>query len=299
MWLKIKQESSGWPAWVKSNEYKMKYVKLYFEKEGIELDASKIEKNDALRFIAKIMLNSFWGKLAQRPNLPQTQVVKDYDTMMGLFTDPQKYVSEAINVDDDTMLITWEYKDDAMAKQSNTNIAVAAFVTAYARLELYKLMERIEEQSPRSLLYHDTDSVLHLQKYCEPEIECGDFLGELTDELKDYGPGAQCKKFVSFGPKTYAYEITKADGSTEATFKVKGLKLNTVAMDIISMRSMMETALAYTKGETRTLQIPQIEIRSDNHHNVYTRYFDKMFRPTADKRVISADCTLPFGYQEL
>jgi len=65
-WLKVKQESSDWPLWCKTETDKNKYIKDYSTHENIILDKNKIDKNDALRFIAKIMLNSFWGKMAQR-----------------------------------------------------------------------------------------------------------------------------------------------------------------------------------------------------------------------------------------
>ena len=51
-WLKIKQEASGWPGWVKSDEDKQKYIDDYRERMGIELEADKIEFNDRRRKIA-------------------------------------------------------------------------------------------------------------------------------------------------------------------------------------------------------------------------------------------------------
>lgn len=58
--LKIKQEASGWPAWCDTQEKKDKYISDYKEREGVELDPAKIEKNPALRSLAKLCLNSFW-----------------------------------------------------------------------------------------------------------------------------------------------------------------------------------------------------------------------------------------------
>lgn len=55
--LKIKQESSGYPAWCQSNEEKNRYIDDYFENEGILLDRHKIVKNPGLRAMAKLMLN--------------------------------------------------------------------------------------------------------------------------------------------------------------------------------------------------------------------------------------------------
>ena len=61
--LKIKQEASGWPSDVGEDPDKRRmYVETYKQTEGIQLDVEKIEKNPGMRSLAKMMLNSFWGK---------------------------------------------------------------------------------------------------------------------------------------------------------------------------------------------------------------------------------------------
>ncbi len=65
-YLRIKQEASDYPAWVKSSPdvecAKDVYIEAYKENEGILLDKTKICKNPALDSLAKLLLNSFWGK---------------------------------------------------------------------------------------------------------------------------------------------------------------------------------------------------------------------------------------------
>ena len=61
--LKIKQEASGYPSNCVTDEQKQRYVDDYYEHEGIRLDPDKIEYNPGLRYLAKLMLNSLWGKL--------------------------------------------------------------------------------------------------------------------------------------------------------------------------------------------------------------------------------------------
>ena len=63
--LKLKQQADGWPSWAKTEEEKARYLNDYFEREGIALDPNSIEKNSGLRSLAKLMLNSFWGKVSQ------------------------------------------------------------------------------------------------------------------------------------------------------------------------------------------------------------------------------------------
>ncbi|XP_054706741.1 uncharacterized protein LOC129216552 [Uloborus diversus] len=62
LFLKIKQESSGWPAECVTDLDKAEYISQYRQREGISLDAASIEKNPGRRQVAKLALNSFWGR---------------------------------------------------------------------------------------------------------------------------------------------------------------------------------------------------------------------------------------------
>ena len=66
MFLKIKQEASGYPKDCVTEEQKQAYIDEYYEHEGIRLDPEKIEYNPGLRSLAKLMLNSFWGMLYKK-----------------------------------------------------------------------------------------------------------------------------------------------------------------------------------------------------------------------------------------
>lgn len=55
--LKIKQESSGWPGWCKTEADKELYVNNYKDREGVRLDPDSIAKNPGRRSLAKLLLN--------------------------------------------------------------------------------------------------------------------------------------------------------------------------------------------------------------------------------------------------
>jgi len=75
MFLKLKQESSGFPSWVQSEDDKDRYIEDYRRSEGIALDKASISKNSGQRTLAKLKLKSMWGKLAQNQNKTQTTIV--------------------------------------------------------------------------------------------------------------------------------------------------------------------------------------------------------------------------------
>ena len=298
MWLKIKQEASGWPTWCNNEENKQKYIKEYQDNEGIQLEYEKIEKNEALRFIAKIMLNSFWGKLAQRPNQSRTKIINSYDEYYELIVDQRKEITGELMVNEDTLIVTWEWLEAEFDTVKNYNIAVGSYVTAYARIKLYEIMEEIENIRPFSLLYHDTDSVMFVRKINDPKIKCGDYLGELTDEIeKNYGSGARGIKFVSLGPKNYGYIVDLGDNKFINEIKCKGISLTCNAKDIITFEKMVELAVKYSQdGITDELLVPQRQFTLNAHCQIFTRHFEKIYKAVSEKRVINGNLTLPFGY---
>jgi hypothetical protein len=75
MFLKLKQESSGYPSRVQSEEDKDRYIEDYRRAEGIALDKTSLSKNSGQRTLAKLKLNSMWGKWAQNQNKTQTTLV--------------------------------------------------------------------------------------------------------------------------------------------------------------------------------------------------------------------------------
>ena len=299
MWVKIKQQASGWPTSCKSEADKQNYLMSYKEKYDIDFDTDKIEINPALRFIAKILLNSFWGKLAQRPNLPRTEFINSYDHYLALERDADKEILSDLMVNEDLMLLNWHFVEDYKSKPKNYLASIAAFVTAYARLELYDKMDLIEANSPGSLLYHDTDSIIYVQQEGEKSVvECGEFLGELTDEIiKEYGEGSRCVKFCALGPKNYGYEVLKPNGEISSTFKVKGISLNEKTLNMVNFEKMFEMASGYNEGKRICLDVPQMQITASRNHQIYTRYFDKKYQAVSTKRYIKGDnLTLPYGY---
>ena len=74
MFLKYKQEASGPPDLIKTPKDAKEYIDRYFKKEGVSLNAKKkLKRIREYLALAKLCLNSFWGKFRQRLNLKQSQ----------------------------------------------------------------------------------------------------------------------------------------------------------------------------------------------------------------------------------
>ena len=58
--LKVKQESSGWPDWCKTEEDRDNYLSAYKTREGISLEQENVKINPGLRSLAKLCLNRYF-----------------------------------------------------------------------------------------------------------------------------------------------------------------------------------------------------------------------------------------------
>ena len=92
--LQLKQEASGYPAWCVSEEDREKFKRDYYENEGIKLH--HVAKNEGRRAFSKIMLNSLWGKLAQRDSLTKVEYISRPSKYFSLVTDATKVVNYVV-----------------------------------------------------------------------------------------------------------------------------------------------------------------------------------------------------------
>jgi hypothetical protein len=93
--LKIKQEASGYPDWVKTEADKDKYINEYFEKKGIFLYKSNIKYNEAFRTLMKLLLTSLWRRLAMNSNKPLYKLITNPAEWFALISDEQNVVQSA------------------------------------------------------------------------------------------------------------------------------------------------------------------------------------------------------------
>jgi len=293
-WLKIKQEASGWPLWVGDDETKrQQYILDYKEHEGIQLEYDKIEHNPGLRTLAKMMLNSMWGKFGQRLNKTQVQPVDDPHAFHQ-FLDTDKFDVRHVSVMNDAMVeIHYQYQDQDIPVSPNLNIFVACFTTCWARLRLYAALEQLAER----VLYYDMDSVIYLQEEGQPNPVLGDYLGEFTSKLD---PDDFIVEFVSGGPKNYGYQ-TK-NGHVEC--KVRGFHLNSESKTQLNYNIMRQNVLDEIQKplqkprQTQVVKTHQI-VRDAKTYQLYAFPDYKCYQLVYDKGVVDPVTfqTYPYGYQ--
>uniref|UniRef100_A0A2D4PM34 DNA-directed DNA polymerase n=1 Tax=Micrurus surinamensis TaxID=129470 RepID=A0A2D4PM34_MICSU len=289
--LRQKQEASGYPEWCKTEEDKERYVRDYKKNEGVQLRQEHIEFNPAKRQIAKLFLNSLWDKFGQSTNQLTTSVVTEPEELFKYLFVPYYKASSCEFVDDEAAILMWKVAENQPTKSTCTNVFIASFTTAYARLELYKLLDRLEDRC----LYHDTDSVIFISREGAWSPALGDYLGQLTSEIP---PNTSITKFAAAGPKTYGYGLS--NGST--VLKVKGITLNSANSAKVNFESLKNLIDEYclTEGsEKKEIRIEQPGIvRVKKRWALETRVLRKTLRVVYNKRVLKSEdyCTLPYGY---
>ncbi|XP_028405262.1 uncharacterized protein LOC114527769 [Dendronephthya gigantea] len=265
--LKIKQETSGYPKNCRTEEQKLGYVEEYFEREGIRLDP---------------------GKFAQRPNMTKVELIKDPQVYFDYLTSDEINVLNVNFVSDEVIEIHHENNENFTAPNSKTNVVIAAFTTAYARLKLYDVLDQLQERA----LYYDTDSVIFVSKPGDPEPPTGPYLGELTDELK----GDYITTFISGGPKNYCYRTN----SNKVETKIRGITLNCTARQNVNFEVIRALVYLHAKCNVAgrvSVDIPFKITRNTKTKDIETKRMKKDYRIVYDKRVIIDEYkTLPYGF---
>lgn len=214
-WLKIKEETSGWPRADMTETEKQQYLGDYERREGIRLDHDKMEKNPGLRALAKMILNSMWGKFGQRENKTQVKEFVDPQSMHTFLDSDGNDIRYVSPLTEERVEVHFKKEHDDRGVSPNLNIFVAAFTTCWARLRLYEALELLDER----VLYFDTDSVIFIHRPGEPDPPLGEYLGDFKNELE--GDDA-IVEFCSGGPKNYGYRTRRG----ETCCKVRGFSLN-------------------------------------------------------------------------
>lgn len=210
-------------------------------------------------------LCSFWGKFGQRSNLTQTKYITEPVEYFDMMTSDSQIVKNVRFVSNEMVHMDWIYLEDFVEVSGRTNVVVAAYTTAQARLKLYEYLKNLEERA----LYCDTDSVIFISKSGEWEPKRGDYLGEMTDELLDKNGENSIRTFIGAGPKNYAFKLARPDKKGYSTkCVVKGISLNYKNALDINFDTVKDMVIGY-KTKSVTIQNNKI-LRDKNTNTILT-----------------------------
>lgn len=292
--MKEKIEAGGWPHGCETEQQKNEYVERVFEREQIKLDVRKVENNPGRKAVAKLMLNSFWGKFGQRDNLTQTSFVYDPTKFFKLLRSEATEIHDMYAVTPECMMMTTSRKEDYNEGGNAVNIAIAAFTTSHARIRLLKPMEILGSR----VCYADTDSLIYTLRPGEWDIPVGNMLGDWDSQLK---PGEHITQFVACAPKVYSYHTNtgrielKVKGLTQNVFTEnildKNLQPTNKALDFDQLKRLVDGA-----DEQVEVNYPYFIKKNGRTQQIDTVQLSKSLKMVYDKRIILPDfSTMPFG----
>src|SRR5258705_4376983 len=211
-----------------------------------------------------------------------------------LLSDPSLYITSFLPVNDNAVYVGTQPHKDAPITHGSSNVVVGSFVTAQARIKLYSYLKKLGKR----VLYCDTDSVIYTTSNDEADIECGDYLGDMTSELSEYGPRASITLFCSAGPKSYGYNVHCPDTLRDwIILKVKGITLHYRATRVITLDALCKMVLGEGPVSYEVVEPRKITRLPD--HTIVSAETKKSFSVVFTKRHRQPDspCTTPFGYR--
>ena len=298
MFLQIKPQASGYPDNVCTLKQRQQYVEEYSSKEGVLLDPKLIECNPSLCSIAKLALNSFYGKFGQYTNMSKMVYITHYEKLYDYLTDQTKIIKDFHILYMGIVAMEYIHSEELQEPDCKTNVIIASMCSAYAHLKLWKIMNRLSKR----VMYHDTDSVIYTCCPGQLKPPRGKYLGSLADELACHEIGCPgCStghwivEFVSCGAKNYTYRLNMG----QIMCKVQGFSLNFSASQVVNLSSMKQ-ALRIWRDVNAYPEMVTLKtmIMCDKRTTiVYTRMMPKHYSVMYNKRVVNNDfSTIPFGY---
>jgi hypothetical protein len=283
--MKIKLETSVDENKMNEEEINKFITETYFQL-GIKLDKDKIGLNEGRKAVAKMCLNSLWGKFGQRQNMSKTEYVTSVNRFYQIILNDKIDDINYTLINDEMIQMSYCLKDVFVENDFSTNVFIAAFTTSNARLRLY---EKLDELGDR-VCYYDTDSIVYIDDGSK-SIKTGKCLGDWENELKgdDYGI-----RWVSPGPKSYEMNTIQGD----IKFRFKGFVLNYESGKIINGESME----SMIRGLVKELIVEENRItREPKTKDLVNKLIQKKFVFDFDKRVINKLSddhidSLPYGY---
>lgn len=195
-------------------------------------------KDDPLNFIAKILLNSLYGRFGMDDNFTEVNIIhKDF------YPDfENKYLDNILNTQDlgDYKLISFKQKNNQIENEESTHnvsVGLASAITAYARIH----MSQFKNNPNINLYYSDTDSI-YTDSELDPILLSETTLGKLKLENT-------CKRAIFLAPKVYCLETIE----NKLIYKVKGLK-HAIELSMSDFENLLNKDLFIKKDQTKWIR---------------------------------------------
>jgi hypothetical protein len=260
-------------------------------------DQQLFKYNPALKQVAKIFINSAWGKQCQRPHMTET-VLFDETEQQNIFQFYDNLSNQNFDIKnvqvfgEKTMFQYMKNISNVKLDVHDSYIVAGLFVPAYGRLHLWKELYKLGTR----VLMNDTDSIVYHQIPGMYDVPTNIALGDWEIEKIDYKNGG-IKGYVGVAPKTYAMKCV--NGKTSV--KTKGVCLSLKTDPLINYETMKKAVQDYlTTGTSSKILVPQKAFSYTYEKGIQVNNITKEFqlKPNDFKGKIIDGYLYPFGYLE-
>jgi hypothetical protein len=110
------------------------------------LDKYSIRPNAANRFLAKLCVNSMWGKLTERNNRTKTKIITNSRDLYRFLATAGIEVLILIFASDAVVWTSWRFpEEEKIPSLHHTNEVIGAYITTGARIYLYSHLDRLQD----------------------------------------------------------------------------------------------------------------------------------------------------------
>lgn len=295
--LRMKQEAEGWKKLGASCEHPTPEeqqeiaLRLYHQNGNLAfIRPEKVKLDPVMRALAKLFLNSLWGKWAQKPSKECQTTVYGMQQFFQLWNDRSVEKESCLfrDISPGVYKVNYRKKEAFVQAVPHGNIWLAAAVTAWARIALHTQMLRIGAER---LIYCDTDSIIFRWPKNGQNLT-GVGLGHWTDEY----PGHTIDRVYALAPKLYALSLTDKRNPTvhKESYRAKGVQMtlaNQIQMSFSNILPLIQKTV--TDKETQhSIPVKNFSIFTNSTNNelpfgfLYTRYNTKNVRVIITKRTV-------------
>ena len=241
---------------------------------------TKSKRIQGLRTLAKMMLNSMWGKFGQRLNKTQVQEFDDPQAFHQFLDTDSLDVRHVSIINDQMVEVHYQHQKEDIPVSPNLNIFIACFTTCWARLKLYEALQSLGER----VLYYDTDSIIYYTDEGQPNPDLGHYLGDFTSELKRTTTLWNSCRVV---PRIMVTPPRR--GNVEC--KVRGFRLNSEGKTQLNYNIMRQNVLDEIQKPLLKPRETQVHktyhiVRNPKNYQLYTFHESKLYKLVYDKRVV-------------
>ena len=192
------------------------------------------------------------GKIGQSNIFPKDHYLKNVEELQDLLTSG-KVISHIELVNSEILYCRTEPIKNQLEINRSANCAVAALITAKARVKMHKSVMSLVQQDGIKVFSVEADAIAFSRKIGVPlPIHIGDQIGDFKEEYSDIF------SYSSLGAKTSCVQYKDKHNEIKSSVKVKGLNLQgTAASAAVSPEVYASQVLDLINGIQSRIQVPQ------------------------------------------